>query len=250
LSSGCKINSAADDAAGLAIATEFETQASGNAVAKENAQIGVNLLQTAEGDMETIKDHLQKIRDLTVQAANGTYSATERNMLASEANSRIDEINRIVATSTFSDIKLLDGSTTNLKLQIGADSGANNQLNVGSAISKCTATALAANLTKTNLSTAFASSDTANAYISTIDGALNKLSNNLSKSGATQNILESIIENLDVKIENIQSSLSTIQDTDVASEASNMTRLQIMQSMQTTILAQANSSPAVVLNLL
>jgi len=251
LSTGYRINRASDDAAGLAIAKGFESQERGTAVAKDNTQHGVNLLQTAEGDLDVIQDNLQRIRDLTVQAANGTYSTSEKAMLAQEVNARIDEINRIATVSKFSDISLLDGSTTDqLILQVGANSGSENQLDISDALIKSTATALNANLTSTYVNTAFQTSGGANAFIDVIDSAINKVSSSRSKIGAYQNRLESTLTSLDVRYQNMASSLSTIQDTDVASEAANLTKAQILQSVSASLLAQANNNPAVVLQLL
>ena len=251
LSTGYKINRASDDAAGLAIAKGFESQERGTAVAKDNTQHGVNLLQTAEGDLDVIQDNLQRIRDLTVQAANGTYSSSEKAMLAQEVNARINEINRIATVSKFSDISLLDGSTTGqLILQVGANSGTENQLNISDALIKSTATALSANLTKSYVTTAFQTSNGANAFINVIDSAIDKVSSSRSKIGAYQNRLESTLTSLDVRYQNMASSLSTIQDTDVASEAANLTKAQILQSVSASLLAQANNNPSVVLQLL
>ena len=251
LSTGYKINRASDDAAGLAIAKGFESQERGTAVAKDNTQHGVNLLQTAEGDLDVIQDNLQRIRDLTVQAANGTYSSSEKAMLAQEVNARINEINRIATVSKFSDISLLDGSTTGqLILQVGANSGTENQLNISDALIKSTATALNANLNSTYVTNAFKTSNGANAFISEIDSAIDKVSSSRSKIGAYQNRLESTLTSLDVRYQNMASSLSTIQDTDVASEAANLTKAQILQSVSASLLAQANNNPSVVLQLL
>ena len=251
LSTGYKINRASDDAAGLAIAKGFEAQERGTAVAKDNTQHGVNLLQTAEGDLDVIQDNLQRIRDLAVQAANGTYSTSEKAMLAQEVKARIDEINRIATVSKFSDIALLNGTTTSqLILQVGANSGSFNQLDISDALIKSTATALNANLNATYVNTAFQTSNGANAFISEIDKAINKVSTSRSKIGAYQNRLESTLSSLDVRYQNMASSLSTIQDTDVASEAANLTKAQILQNVSASLLAQANNNPSIALNLL
>ena len=251
LSTGFKINRAADDAAGLAIAQGFKSQSSGTQVAKENTQHGINLLQTAEGDLDVIQENLQRIRDLTVQAANGTYSTSEKAMLASEVKARIAEINRLANVSEFSSIKLLDGTTTsNLVLQVGANSGGNNQLDISDAMIKATATSLNAELNATAVDTAFASSNTANTYIDNVDKAIEAVSDARAKIGAYQNRLESTLDSLDVRYENMASSLSTIQDTDVASEAAELTKAQILQNVSTSLLAQANQNPSIALNLI
>ena len=251
LSTGYKINRASDDAAGLAIAKGFEAQSNGTLVAKDNTQHGVNLLQTAEGDLDVIQDNLQRIRDLTVQAANGTYSTSEKAMLAQEVNARIEEINRIATVSKFSDISLLNGTTTSqLILQVGANSGAFNQLDISDALIKSTATALNANLNSDYVNTAFQTSNGANAFIDEIDKAIKKVSSSRSKIGAYQNRLESTLSSLDVRYQNMASSLSTIQDTDVASEAAALTQAQILQNVSASLLAQANNNPSIALNLL
>ena len=251
LSTGYKLNRASDDAAGLAISKGFEAQSRGTLVAKDNTQHGVNLLQTAEGDLDVIQDNLQRIRDLTIQAANGTYSTSEKAMLAQEVNARIQEIDRIASVSKFSDISLLNGSTTTqLILQVGANTGGDNQLKISDALIKSTATALNGNLTKAKVDEAFKTSNGANAFIKEIDSAIDKVSGSRSKIGAYQNRLESTLSSLDVRYQNMASSLSTIQDTDVAAEAANLTKAQILQNVSASLLAQANSNPSIALNLL
>ena len=250
LSTGYKINRSADDAAGLAIAQGFKSQSSGTLVAKDNTQHGINLLQTAEGDLDVIQDNLQRIRDLSVQAANGTYSTSEKAMLASEVKARIEEIERLAKVSEFSSIKLLDGSTSSMVLQVGANTGENDQLDISDAIIKATPTALNAQLTETAVDTAFETSDGANGYIAEIDKAIEAVSDARAKIGAYQNRLTSTLDSLDVRYENMASSLSTIQDTDIAAEAANLTKAQILQNVSVSLLAQANQNPSVALNLI
>ena len=251
LSTGFKINRASDDAAGLAIAQGFKSQSSGTLVAKDNTQHGINLLQTAEGDLDVIQENLQRIRDLAVQAANGTYSTSEKAMLANEVKARISEINRLASVSTFSSINLLDGTAgSGLVLQVGANSGENNQLNISDALINAKAEALSTDLTDTAVDAAFKTSNGANEYISKIDEAIDKVSSSRSKIGAYQNRLESTLDSLDVRYENMASSLSTIQDTDVASEAAELTKSQILQNVSVSLLAQANQNPSIALNLI
>ena len=250
LSTGFKINRASDDAAGLAIAQGFKSQSSGTLVAKDNTQHGINLLQTAEGDLDVIQENLQRIRDLTVQAANGTYSTSEKAMLASEVKARIEEINRLSEVSEFSSIKLLDGSISAMVLQVGANTAENNQLDISDALITANASALNSSLTASAVETAFKTSDGANAYIANVDAAIDTVSNARSKIGAYQNRLESTLDSLDVRYENMASSLSTIQDTDVASEAANLTKSQILQNVSVSLLAQANQNPSIALNLI
>ena len=250
LSTGYKINKAADNAAGLAIAQGFESQSSGTMIAKDNTQHGINLLQTAEGDLDVIQENLQRIRDLSVQAANGTYSTAEKAMLASEARARVAEINRIATISQFSDIKLLDSSAKDITLQVGANTGADNQLDISDALIAANASALDASLNDAGIKDAFKTNDGANAFISNVDNAINAVSTARSKIGAYQNRLESTLTSLDVRYENMASSLSTIQDTDVAAEAANLTKSQILQNVSVSLLAQANNNPSVALSLI
>ena len=250
MSTGMKINSAKDDAAGSVISARMKVQISGNKIAQQNVQNGNSLLTTAEGNLDVIQENLQRIRDLSVQAANGTYSTAEKAMLASEVKARIEEINRLSEVSEFSSIKLLDGSTSSMVLQVGANTGANNQLDISDAIIKANASSLNSSLTASAVETAFKTSDGANAYIANVDAAIDTVSNARSKIGAYQNRLESTLDSLDVRYENMASSLSTIQDTDVASEAANLTKSQILQNVSVSLLAQANQNPSIALNLI
>jgi len=221
LSTGYKINKAADDAAGLTISEGLKSQANGATVAKENTQHGTNLLQTAEGDLGLIQDNLQRIRDLTVQAANGTYSSSERKVILNEVKARFSEITRIADTSKFNKINLLDGSSTSLTLQIGGDSGEANRLKVGDVLVKTTATALSAQFSTANLDTNFATGAACSSFLKTIDSAISTVSSSRASIGAYQNRLESTLSGLDVKYQNMQASFSQIRDTDIASEDGN-----------------------------
>ena len=251
LSTGFKINRAADDAAGLSISQNMLSQVNGTQVAQENTQHGINLLQTAEGDMSVIQEHLQRIRDLSVQAANGTYSTAERTMISQEVQSRFQEITRLAQVSQFSDIPLLSSdNNTGLVLQVGPNSGVNNRLDISDALVKMTATALNANFTTEGVSAAFATSQAASDFIQTIDDAINKVSDARSKVGAYQNRLESTMDSLLIKSENLSASLSELRDADIAKEAAELTKQQILQQSSATLLAQANSNPSIALTLL
>lgn len=251
LTTGYKINRAADDAAGLSISQNMLSQVNGTQVAQENTQHGINLLQTAEGDMSVIQDHLQRIRDLAVQAANGTYSTSEKTMLAQEVQARFKEITRIANVSQFSDIPLLSvDNNSALVLQVGANSGVDNQLDISDALVKMTATALNANFSETGITAAFATSQAASDFIKTIDKAIDKVSDARSKIGAYQNRLESTLDSLAIKNENLSASLSELRDADIAKEAAELTKQQILQQSSATLLAQANSNPSIALSLL
>ena len=250
LTTGYKINRAADDAAGLSISQNMLSQVNGTRVAQENTQHGINLLQTAEGDMSIIQDHLQRIRDLAVQAANGTYSESEKAMLAQEVKARFEEITRVANVSQFSDIPLLSADGTSLTLQIGANSGTDNRLGIGDALIKMTATALNANFNDAGVTTAFKTGQAASDFIAEIDNAINKVSVSRSKIGAYQNRLESTLQNLEIKDENLSASLSELRDADIAKEAAELTKQQILQQSSASLLAQANSNPSIALSLL
>jgi len=250
LSTGFKINRAADDAAGLVISESLRSQARGAAQASSNAQTGVNLLQTAEADLGIVQENLQRIRDLTVQASNGTYGTTERTAIYSEVSARTAEIDRIAKSSAFNTIKLLDGSNTSLVLQIGSNASASlNSLSIGAPLSKATSSTLGLG-TSTEVSTAFATAVAASSFLSKIDTAISTVSTRRSEIGSLQNRLDSAIKSLAIKQENMLSADSRIRDTDVSKEAANLTKSQILQQASASLLAQANQSPQIALSLL
>jgi flagellin len=255
LSTGYRINRAADDAAGLTISEALKSQARGSAVAASNAQAGVNLLQTAEGDLAIIQDNLQRVRDLAIQAANGTNATTERAAIQSEVQQRISEISRIANSSAFNAIKLLDGSQTTISIQIGANFDATaislNSLTIGSPLQRADATSLGINGTSsTYLATFFSTGLKASSYISKIDTAIASISSRRSSIGSYQNRLESTIQSLAVKRENMLASESRIRDVDVAKEAASFTKNQILQQASASLLAQANQAPSIALSLI
>jgi flagellin len=252
LSTGYKINKAADDAAGLTISEGLKAQARGAKTAANNAQSGINLLQTAEGDLAIIQDNLQRIRDLTVQAANGTNGSAERKAIQAEVSERVTEINRLAQSSQFNNIKLLDGTNTKVALQIGPNAGTLNVITIGggtgtSPLSKATASSLGIT---TALGTAFGTAAKANSFISEIDKAISAVSARRSTIGSLQNRLESAIQSLNVQYENMSASESRIRDVDVADEAANLTKNQILQQSAAQLLAQANQAPSIALSLI
>jgi flagellin len=253
LSTGYRINKAADDAAGLTISESLQAQARGAQVAGQNAQTGINLLQTAEGDLAIIQDNLQRVRDLAVQAANGTNGTAERAAIEAEVQARVDEIGRISDSSSFNNIKLLDGTQASLSIQLGANSAASlNAIDIATAtagtnpLDDAGATALGIN----DVSTAFGSTTTAASYIDTVDDAISTVSTRRSAIGSLQNRLESAISSLNIQYENMSASESRIRDVDVANEAAALTRNQILQQASATLLAQANQAPAIALSLI
>ena len=247
LSTGSKINRAADDAAGLVISESLRAQQRGSAVASANAQTGVNLLQTAEGDLGIIQDNLQRIRDLTVQAANGTNGTTERSAIKDEVQARLNEIDRIAKSSKFNNVQLLNGGSTALTLQIGANAETSlNSLTIGSPLKASLSTSLGLK----NVDTAFSTATKAASFLSSIDTAISTVSTRRATIGSLQNRLDSAIKSLAVKQENMAASESRIRDTDIAKEAASLTKNQILQQASASLLAQANQSPSVALSLI
>ncbi len=240
LSSGYKINRAADDAAGLAISEKMRRQIRGLTQAATNAQDGISCVQTAEGALAEVHDMLQRINELAVQSANGTNMTTDRTYLNNEVSALKSEINRIANSVTFNEQKLLDGSFSNKTLQIGSESG--NELALG--ISAMNATTLGIN------NVTIASAGSAKAAISSIKSALEKVSSQRSALGAIQNRLEHTISNLNNVVENTTAAESRIRDTDMASEMVKYTNNNVLAQAGTSMLAQANQSNQNVLSLL
>lgn len=256
LSSGYKINRAADDAAGLSISEGIRTQTRGLYQAYNNAQDGANLLEVAEGGLSVITENLQRMRELTVQAGNDTNATNERRAIALEVAARINDITRIARTLKFNSIELLTGNSSQAMLQIGANSApSTNVLTVGSVLRCCTAGTSGFNLTAGgNITVAaggrFNSGTTARAFLGTIDTALQTVFSRRSQIGAYQNRLQSTIQSISIQRENLSSCDSRIRDTDVAEESAKMTKWQILQQSSMSVLAQANQTPALALKLL
>ena len=247
LSSGLRINSAADDAAGVALSEKLTTQVNASEIAKRNIQTGMNMIQTAEADLTVIQDNLQRMRDLAVQSANGVYSTAERQTLDAEYKDRIKEINRIASSSSFSDIKLLDGTTpTGITLQIGTNNTLDDQLDISSMFKSFKAGQNDMPATTATITTA----TTARAQITAMDTAINSISSARAEMGATLNRLQGSITRVDTRKETMTEARSTIKDADIAQESASMTRYQILQQSATKMLAQANQAPSLALNLL
>lgn len=240
LSSGLRINRAADDAAGLAISEKMRGQIRGLNQAIRNAQDGISLIQTAEGALNETHAILQRMRELAVQAANDTNTTADRNQLQQEIAQLLAEINRIAQTTQFNTQPLLDGSFSGKIIHIGANSGQALTVSIGT----MNASALGLN------SLSIASQGAANSAITTIDNAIDQVSSERARLGAYQNRLEHTIANLSVAAENLTAAESRIRDLDMAQEMMNFTRNQILSQAGTAMLAQANQVPATVLALL
>ena len=247
LSSGLRINTAADDAAGAALSEKITTQVNASDVAKRNIQTGMNMIQTAEADLTVMQENLQRMRDLAVQSANGVYSTAERQTLDAEFKSRAEEINRIASSSSFSDIKLLDGTTpTDITLQIGTNNSGDDQLNISNLFKDFRAGSNSMPATDSSITTA----ELARNAIDAMDTAINSISTVRADMGATLNRLEGSITRVDTRKENMASARSTIKDADIAVESANLTRSQILQQTATAMLSQANQAPSLALSLL
>jgi flagellin len=244
LSSGYRINRAADDAAGLAISEKMRGQIGGLAQAQRNAQDGVSLVQTAEGALNEVHSMLQRVRELKVQVNNGTLDTKDKDAIAAEAKQLMTEIGEIQKNTKFNNVALLDGSKATITLQVGANEGESIDVTTSNITGAATKVA---GLT-TNAATATLFEGTAK--LDDIDGAIEEVSKIRSDFGAVQNRLEHRLNNLATYQENLVASESRIRDVDMASEMVNFTKLQILQQAGTSMLAQANQAPQGVLSLL
>ncbi len=252
LSSGYRINKAADDAAGLSISENLRSQIRGNAKAINNIQDGLNMVSIAEGGLSVIGENLQRIRELSVQAANETNASTERSAILSEIHARIEDIDRISKSAQFNKLSLLDGSLTSIKLQVGADSVESiNVIDIGDVLSSASdSSTIGIYLDPASITGSTWTTDNIRSYIDMIDAGLNIINSRRSDLGAYQNRLESALENLTIMNENLKASESRIRDLDIAEESANMTKQQILQQASASVLTQANRMPQIALALL
>ncbi|MBI4754652.1 MAG: flagellin FliC [Betaproteobacteria bacterium] len=243
LSSGLRVNSAKDDAAGLAIAERMNAQVKGMNVAIRNSNDAISLAQTAEGAIGKIGDALQRMRELAVQSKNATNSTGDRTNLDAEFGELQAEVTRLVGGTTFNGTNLLNAATA-LAFQVGSGNAAQDTITVTTANLSATDTAVAA------LSIDGATPANATAAITALDTAIDAVTTARATWGATQNRFESVVSNLQVSAENLSAARGRIMDADFASETANMTRSQILQQAGTAMLAQANAAPNNVLTLL
>lgn len=296
LSTGYKINSGKDDAAGSAVSTLMEAQISGYDVAESNATMGMTLLDTAEGVLDIVGSYLQRVRDLTEQAANGTYGTSSMNAIKAEVQQRMLEINRLCEVIDFNGIKLLDGTSNaatsqeGINLQVSNNAGQENIINLNYKLfesAKCTAiftptgTASDTWYSRTDTSeitthlqesvdalnaadyadghkscitamcdAVYKTDSTAREFLYFIDDAIENISNRTTLIGAYMNRVESAVDAIAVQKENIVSANSSIKDADVATEASNYIKYQILQQSSSTLLSTANQTPSIALSLI
>ena len=267
LSSGYKINRAADDAAGLSISEKMRRQIRGLTQASSNAQDGISLVQTAEGALNEVQDMLQRMNELSVKAANGTLQTVDRNYIQSEVDNLTSEINRVASTTTFNEQNLLDGTFTKKMLQVGSEGNLTGNVHEGQEINininkmdfgTITNTSTDFNSaikTGSSLSTKVAelkvtTAGLAKSSINVVKNALQNVSTMRSNLGALQNRLEHTIKNLDNVVENTTSAESAIRDTDMATEMVKYSNNNILEQAGQSMLAQANQSNQGVLSLL
>ena len=268
MSTGYKINSAKDDAAGLYVATGLETQIRGSKVAQDNIATGNNVLQIVESDLDNMLSNLNRIRDLATQAANSIYDEDAMNAMYEEVVARIEEINRVSLASNFNGLELLSGNsrlaTDGLRLQVGANSDpAGNSIMIDATLfNQIDATTLGAggdtiagstvddtDTVATGAEKAFLAATAAASYIAVIDSAIDTISTNKSTIGAVMNRLETAEESLITTVENATAAKSTIMDADIAEESANYVQNQILQQTSSALHVQANSLPQIAIQL-
>lgn len=243
LSSGMRITSAADDAAGLALSTHLQSQARSYTVAGRNANDGISMIQTGEGSIGEQASILQRLRELAMQSANGVYAASDRAYIETERVQLTSELDRIATSTQFNGTYLLNGSAATVTLQVGIYNTATNDQVV---VSFGTTTASALSITSLD----FTTQTGAQAAITAIDAAIDTLSNTRSSLGASQNRLESAVRTVAIAGQNTSAANSRILDVDVASETALLTRNQILSQAGVAVLSQANQLPSSALSLL
>ncbi len=243
LSTGLRISTASDDAAGLAISERFRAQIRSTNQAIRNAQDGISLTQTGEGALNEVSSILIRMRELSIQAANGTVSAADRANLDQEFSDLINEIDRIAQSTTFNGVRLLDGTGSTITFQVGT--GTTSGIDT---IQLSTSDTLASTLGLSSLD--IGSGGNPSLAITSLDTAINAVSRVRGQFGAAQNRLTTTIANLQIQSENLSAAESRIRDVDVAVETSALTRNSILQQAAISILAQANTQPQAALQLL
>ena len=244
LSTGKRINSAKDDAAGLAIATSMTSQVRGMNQSIRNANDGIALAQTAEGALGEVTNMLQRVRELSTQAASGTYQdATDRVYMQTEVNELTAQINQVITNTEFNGVVLFNGSTAAVKVQTGANAADTVDLALANLTTLAASGGAAGSY---DVSTATA----ANALLATLDTELDSISSARSGLGAGQNRLESVVNTLTSNVTNLSDARSRIEDTDYSAETTALARAQILSQASTAMIAQANQSQQNVLSLL
>jgi flagellin len=249
LSSGLRVNSAKDDAAGLAIAERMNAQVRGMNVAVRNANDGISLAQTAEGALSQVGDALQRMRELAVQSRNSTNSSSDKDSLNKEFEQLQAEIGRVLGGTTFNGKHILGSDATSLTFQIGANTTSDDTISITTTNMAAAATMTAVTGTSVSIGAAATSGDI-KTVIDNIDAAIDNINDTRATFGATESRFDAIITNLQVGVENQSAARSRIMDADFASETANMSRAQVLQQAGTAMIAQANQMPQQVLKLL
>ena len=247
LSSGLRINSAADDAAGSAISQRMAAQVNGMNVAVRNANDGISLAQTADSALASVTDNLQRMRELAVQGLNATNNSSDKDSLNQEFTQLAAEVTRVIGGTTFNGTAILATGAGTLSFQVGANTTANDSVSI-------TTTNLSADVSVTNVTSATIGSNVANATLDTvvnnIDAAINDINSQRAVYGASQNRFQAVVSNLQSAVVNQSAAKSRITDADFAAETANLSRAQILQQAGTAMVAQANQLPQGVLKLL
>lgn len=247
LSSGLRINSAGDDAAGLAISEHLRAQIRGLSVCQRNAADGISLVQTAEGVLSTVHSALGRMRELALQSANGTYGTDERGYMDAEFQKLLEEIDRIAIRTEFNGQALLDGSlASGIDFQVGLNSVADDRITVSIPNAHASALGTSSSLANQNVLTISGSQQA----LTILDEAIADVSGIRAGLGSAQNRLQYTIDNIQIMRTNISAANSRIRDADVAVEASEMTRVNILTQSATSMVAQANQLPQLALQLL
>ncbi len=244
LSTGLRIATASDDAAGLGISERLRAQTRSLAQAQRNANDGISLVQTAEGSLTEVSNILIRMRELAIEASNGTVSSSDKDTLDAEFQDLVDEVDRIARSTEFNSIKLLDGSQSSLSLQVGSGVASTDSITI------TLQSTLASDLGISALSISSATTASVTTAVSAITTAIDTVSAARGDLGGLQNRLQSTINNLGVRIESLSAAESRIRDVDVASETAELTRNSILQQAAVSVLSQANIQPQIALRLL
>jgi flagellin len=246
LSTGYRINRSGDDAAGLQISELLRTQIRGSQRAYDNVQDGINVLNIADGTYDTVTNSLQRIRELAIQGASDVNGSDQRNAIKSEIDQLSSEIDRIINTTKFNGITLLDGSKSTFYIHVGAGGNANNAIDVSSVFANNLTTNLLVDTANLSVNT----TTNAQATLNRIETAIGTLVVRRATIGAFVNRLEATANNLQISIENQTSAEARIRNTDVARESTAMISAQVLQQAASSILSQANQLPSLALRLL
>ena len=254
MTTGYKINTAKDDAAGLYVATSLDKNIRGSEIAQKNVQMGNDMISVAEGDLSGIQDNLLRIRDLALTAANGIYDEASLDAIKAEVQARLDEIDRVAEVSEYNGKKLLNGKVEKITLQVGANTSEFDVIDIEGVFGAARASALG--VATDTVDTAFkivADEDTTeklHTFVDTVDTALKDVQTRRTEIGAIQNRLDSAAQSLTTTIENLTSSKSTIMDADIAAESTEYINAQILQQAAASLLVQANQTPQIALSLI